>query len=213
MFCFAGLGSILFLLLTSWNIQIVTKTQLNPSLDTYKNLQILYSKTLECPCSNIIIPYRTFLSLSPILHEVCSSDFVTDQWISLLEKSTTGYNFPDWRNTAPSQFHFLSDLCKLANTTIEEAVQRFFLQSFIASIVLTETDFNAQLNATLHQFFRSTIVYFGLLIKTVRIFTQVDQPYFGPILSNGLNAGEDSLIGTFTTDDVNNLRGSQVFIH
>jgi hypothetical protein len=143
---------------------------------------------------------------------VCSSDLVTDQWISLLRKSTTVNNYPDWRNTASSQFHFLSDLCKLANTTIKEAVQRFLLQSFIASIVPTETDFNTQLNATFHQFFRSTAVYFGLLIKTVRIFTQVDQPYFGPTVSNGFNTEEDSLIGTFTTDEVNNLKGSQVFI-
>ena len=39
---------------------------------------------LTCPCSNVAIPYHKFIRLTPIFHQVCSSDFVTESWINLL---------------------------------------------------------------------------------------------------------------------------------
>ncbi|CAF1222349.1 unnamed protein product [Adineta steineri] len=190
-------GASLFLIINEWNAEVVTVTEPNPSLVTYNNLQDLYNTTLRCPCSDMTIPYERFLSLSPIFHKVCSSDFVTDQWISLLKKIATGYNAPDWRNTASLRFQFLADLCKLADTTINDAVHDFRSQPFIASSVMNENDFNKQLNATLDQFFRSTMIYFSILIKTVRILTQVDQSYFGSTASNQQYPQEDKLSATF----------------
>ncbi|CAF1144697.1 unnamed protein product [Adineta steineri] len=190
-------GASLFLIINEWSAEVVTVTEPNPSLVTYNNLQDLYNTTLRCPCSDMTIPYERFLSLSPIFHKVCSSDFVTDQWISLLKKIATGYNAPDWRNTASSRFQFLADLCKLADTTINDAVHDFRSQPFIASSVMNENDFNKQLNTTLDQFFRSTMIYFSILIKTVRIITQVDQSYFGSTASNQQYPQEDKLSATF----------------
>ena len=40
-----------------------------------------YSTTLNCPCSQVAVPYGNFMSFQPIFHHVCSSDFVQDQWI------------------------------------------------------------------------------------------------------------------------------------
>ncbi|CAF2603966.1 unnamed protein product [Rotaria sp. Silwood2] len=85
----------------------------------------------------------------------------------------------DWRNLASSQFELLLNLCQWAHKTINDAVHRFVLQSFITSDVLTEIDFNSQLNATLNQFFQSTIAYFDLLVNTFNLCIQVDQPYMG----------------------------------
>jgi hypothetical protein len=172
----------------------------------------MHLKTLECPCSNKIIPYEKFISFSPILHQVCSSDLVTDQWITLLEQVSTGYYSPDWRNTASSQFRFLSNLCKLANTTIEDAIQRFLLQSFITSTVLTETDFNRKLNIILEQYFQLSTIYFSLLIKTVRMLTHIDQPYFGPSQDIERFNQDENLIGRFTRNKTHKLLTSEVFI-
>ena len=94
---FVLLGSFLVLVLfTSLRTKIITINEQNTSLAMYENLQANYSTTLKCPCSNMIIPYREFITLSPMLHQVCSSDLVTHKWISLLENIKTSYNTPDW---------------------------------------------------------------------------------------------------------------------
>ncbi|UJR34795.1 hypothetical protein I4U23_027576 [Adineta vaga] len=177
--------------------EMKTMTTSDPTLNTYKNLQVQYSILLKCPCSNIIIPHKTFISLSPRFHQVCSSDFVTPEWLSLLKMVKIGYNSPDWRNHAYSQFRLLADLCKLSEKTINVDVQRFLSQSFIASEMLSEIDFNAQFNVTLDQLFKSTSDYFDLLIQTVRLIIQVDQPYFGPQTIPHTLSPENNPMGIF----------------
>ncbi|CAF1560395.1 unnamed protein product [Adineta steineri] len=91
----------------------------------------------------------------------------------------------DWRTLIGPQFSLLSDLCQLANNTIQDAVDRFLLQSFVASTVLTEDNLNTQLNATLNQLSQSTVVNFGFLVDIVQLLMQVDQPFMGSVQSSG----------------------------
>ncbi|CAF3546539.1 unnamed protein product [Adineta steineri] len=145
----AHFGSfIIILLFTSLSTQTATVTIPNPSLKTYKNLQMWHSATLNCPCTTKAISYRSFVTLSPTLHQVCSSSFVTDDWFTLLKRSTSVYYPNDWRNRAVSQFQLLSDFCELANKTINDSVDRFLKKFFIASTVFNEIDFNTQLNVS-----------------------------------------------------------------
>ncbi|CAF4357593.1 unnamed protein product, partial [Adineta steineri] len=153
--------------------------------------------------------YRSFVSLSPTLHQVCSSGFVTDNWLKLLKKSTTTVYPSDWRNRALPQFQLLSDFCRLANKTIDDSVDRFLQQFFIASTVFNEIDFDTQLNATLRQLYNSTILDFRLQNEVVRLLLQVDQPYMASLeiidccwLSN--------LIISRTTNEKNNQSLLQV---
>ncbi|CAF4210813.1 unnamed protein product, partial [Adineta steineri] len=141
---------------------------------------MLYSITLNCPCSTKTISYRSFVSLSPTLHQVCSSGFVADDWLKLLKKGTTIHHPNDWRNRAWAQFQQLSDFCRLANKTIDDSVDRFLKQFFIASNAFNEINFDTQLNATLRQFYTSTIFDFSLQNNVVRLLLQIDQPYMGP---------------------------------
>ena len=101
----------------------------------------------------MIIPYEKFLSLAPVMHQVCYSDVVDDRWILLWGKRKGLFKLQDWRSQASSQLRSLSNLCQLANQTIRDAVNRFLLQSFAVSNVLTKADFDVQSNKTLNQFF------------------------------------------------------------
>ncbi|CAF1681728.1 unnamed protein product, partial [Adineta ricciae] len=166
------------LLFTSLETEIITTTAPNPSVATYTSLQKSYSNTLRCPCSNTAIPYEQFLTLSPTLHQVCSSDFITNGWLTILQ-NTYDYHAEDWRNRAYSQFQLLSNICGLAKDTVNVAVRRFIVQSLVVSSILSESEFNIQLNATLDQFFLSTIRSFGSLINITTLLTQVDQLYLG----------------------------------
>ncbi|CAF3989604.1 unnamed protein product [Adineta steineri] len=197
-------GSFLTLLLfTSLSTAMAPTTEPKPSLSTYRDLQAKYSKSLRCPCSQVTIPHRKFVSLSPVLHQVCESDFVTEEWLLLLKSIRTRRSDVDWRNRAFSQFHLLSELCKLANKTIDDARHRFLSEPFIVSNILPEIDFEKQLNLTLEQFFQSTIDYFGLLIKTVQILIQIDQPYSGPIGAYTVRDEDENPVGVYTKNETN----------
>ncbi|CAF1633602.1 unnamed protein product, partial [Adineta steineri] len=197
-------GSIIVLLLfNSLSTQTATVTILNPSLTAYKNLQTLHSATLNCPCSTKTISYRSFVSLSPALHQVCSSGFVTDDWFTLLQRSINMYYPNDWRNRARAQFQQLSDFCRLANKTIDDSADRFLKQLFIASTVFNEIEFDIQLNATLRQFYNSTIFDFSLQNDVVRLLLQVDQPYMGPLMAD-IDYLHANLIITIIKNEINN---------
>ncbi|UJR29678.1 hypothetical protein I4U23_017226 [Adineta vaga] len=173
-------GSLLVLLLfTSLSTQTTSITISNPSLIVYKDLQMLYSNTLNCPCSTMAIPYRTFIKLSPIFHQVCSSDIISESLIAIMTSISTQVISIDWLNQAGSQFQLLSDLCQMANKTIDNAINNFIIQFFVTSNVLNENEFDTQLNVTLNQFIQSTNIYFSLVVNTIRLLMQVDQPYMG----------------------------------
>ena len=149
----------------------------NPSLTTYSELQTLHAGSLKCTCSVTAIPYESFTLLSALSHQVCSSDFVSDRWLSILNVAIVINTHKDWRNKAYAEFKLLSDLCQLANKTIEDFITEFRLRSYIASNMITEDDFNVQFNATFDDFINSILVYFNALIETVKLTIQVDQPF------------------------------------
>lgn len=115
----------------------------------------------------------------------------------------------DWRNQAALQFQLLSDLCQLANKTIDDAIRRFMVQSFITPTILTESDFNTQLNATLNQFRQSTNLYFDFLVDSVRLLTQVDQPFMGTLKATDSDF-EPNIIRNMVKNDTNGQQSLHV---
>ena len=165
------------LLFNSFDTQTVTISISNPSLETYIDLQQSYSHTLRCPCSTMTISYHKFMKFSPVLHQVCSSDFTTQKWLTILEQTIPLYIEIDWRNRAYGQFSLLSKLCQLANETVRNAIDHFLLQSFVVSNMLTETDFDLQLGQNFEHLYQSTTIYFSHLINATDLHIQIDQPY------------------------------------
>ena len=53
----------------------VSETVTSPSLTMVEKLRDQYSNTFSCPCDKITIPYKQFLTVQPIYHQV--SYFVT----------------------------------------------------------------------------------------------------------------------------------------
>ena len=67
-----------------FTVNVKTITLDTPSLEKITELE---NRTLVCPCSTSVIPYGTFLSVAPIFHPICSSDFVSDPWLTELDRS------------------------------------------------------------------------------------------------------------------------------
>ncbi|CAF1371606.1 unnamed protein product [Adineta ricciae] len=170
------IGSICIVcIFTSLNSEIITIPTPNASIITY--LEISRSKTLHCPCSNKTILYGEFLTLSPRFHQICSSGFVHNSWISLLRKFYTSNYDEDWLSHSSRHFQFLSDFCSLAQETVEKSISRYRSQLFIVSSVMNQTDLEKQINASLEQFYQSTIFDIRLMINILQLFLQINQLY------------------------------------
>lgn len=171
------IGIVVLLMFNSLSTQTLSINVSNPSINIYQDLQTLHSHTLRCPCTTMTIPYHEFMSISPMLHPICTSDFITKEWISILKQIILGWSDQDWRNRAFQQFTLLSALCQFANETITNAINEFMLDSFIVSNMFSKDDFNVQIEKILDEFYASTIANFHYLIDGVDLYTEVDQPF------------------------------------
>ncbi|CAF1056529.1 unnamed protein product [Adineta steineri] len=187
----------------------MTMTLSNPSLNTYKHLYDLYQDTLKCPCSNMVMPYHTIVSMSPTFHQVCSSSLVTDIWISAASTDEYASNPNDWRLIAGVQFRLLSSLCKLVETTVNDAINNFVVQSFTTSNVLNEDSFNAQLNETFNQLIESTNIRHKKIINTMKLFMEIDQP-FGGVYGDAFQSTNAQLQFNYDTNETNEQQFPQL---
>jgi hypothetical protein len=138
-FFFVIKGSILILIIfISTSTQTTTMIVSNPSISNYASLQNLNSNQVKCPCLNVNIPYGNVMSISPILHQICSSDYTSELWITLLSYSyvtfadyTTPSIWGDWHGFEGQHFQLLFSFCQLATKTIDDAIDRFNIQSII----------------------------------------------------------------------------------
>ncbi|CAF1297605.1 unnamed protein product [Adineta steineri] len=170
--------------------QVITK--LDPSLDTYKQLYNNYPTTLYCPCSEISIPNNVFLNVTFVLHQVCSSDLVSLEWLHYL-RSFDPIHLPpdsdpfyavyveDFRKMGASYFQLLAAFCSLAKTNIADAQHVFMNTTFINDRVPSESSFTEQTEAMMTSFIRTTSYDF------IQTFNWTKLIFLHSPLYNGLN--------------------------
>jgi hypothetical protein len=137
---YIALLAISITILITYNL-LLTETEIitirNPSEKIYHILSLKYSSTLSCPCSHITILYKVFSSMTIEYHQVCSSMFVSDQWIKYLFNSHIGKWYQrDYRLLASSHFQMLSSLCIHVSKTVDNGVDDFLSESFLTQVVL-----------------------------------------------------------------------------
>lgn len=79
-----------FILYIAFNVSLdetVSMTVYRPSQSEFERLEELYSNNLVCSCNNIAVPYESFINVTPIIHPICSSGFVSNEWISYVTNS------------------------------------------------------------------------------------------------------------------------------
>ena len=163
-------------------ISIETHIQLikvsKPSLITFEHLQAnpQYLSTLECPCHNINIPYSTFISVSPRLHQLCSSDFIVQSslWLSVIYSAMASLNYPydDFRIFVVPEFQSLVTLCILANETLTDALTLFMSNTLVSTHVQTRETIEKHAYESLNRFRSSTPRTFVRMLDYVRHIAQ-----------------------------------------
>ncbi|UJR06647.1 hypothetical protein I4U23_010933 [Adineta vaga] len=113
----------LYILFYGTLIKAESKTEIisNITPAIFDQLYAEHVETLSCPCSTITIPYENFVSNNVTMHPVCSSVFVSKEWIEgLYIENATHYETWDFRKVAYSQFELLSKLCLLSREIISQ---------------------------------------------------------------------------------------------
>jgi hypothetical protein len=107
-----------------------------------------------CSCSRISPSFNDFVSVKTTFHRLCSSDFVSDQWISSVYFGVNSKEFvpADFRSSAFAQFQALASFCRLSQANVNQSLSSFGSTSFISSRVLFESDFQLEVDVIINQF-------------------------------------------------------------
>ena len=108
----------------------------------------------QCLCSHISVPYGKFTSLRPIFHQICSSDFISDRWVTALftGANATYFSLNDFRGFASAQFEALAAFCRLSDANIQQNIDSFNQNIFINSHLLPEAALQLQIQSAIDQF-------------------------------------------------------------
>ena len=130
----------------------------SPTEPAFRHLSSAYSSTLQCPCRDIAILYQSFAHIHPQFHQVCSSAFVTDEWIRSIST--------DLEHLEMSFFwQIIAGFCRLSQTAVNATIDQFHVTALISTIAVAEDPlrietraaFDAVLSSSRSLFFRNLI--------------------------------------------------------
>lgn len=147
-----------------------------------------------CPCSKTSLSYSTFISHNPTYHQVCSSDFVSNQWIEAIYFGidSTNYLQNDFRATGSAMFQALASFCDLSKNKVVESISLFDATTVISTRALSRSDLISQAKAIISEFQRSSPNFFQTQVQLI------SKAILASFIFNGLNTcfvGEFSIRG------------------
>ncbi|CAF1031606.1 unnamed protein product [Adineta ricciae] len=144
------------------------------------------------------IQYDEFVCVEMIYHEICSSDFRSQQWFNYLYDDDQ-INERNFRSTASTQFQSLGSLCKLTRETIDTSLTQFYATKLITSQLLSNEIFQNRIHSlitlqkTTSQSFKRTLNIIEEILhgnsymsvyQTNWKFTILERENFSPIYTN-----------------------------
>ncbi|CAF1125518.1 unnamed protein product [Adineta steineri] len=174
-------------------------TILKPTENQYKHFQEIYSNKSICPCSSITMTYSNFITIQPYYHQVCSSDFVSSQWIqySISNIKNSTYYFADYAINSQSQFQLLTMLCQQAQQIVDNGIETFLQTQYVSSQIDSQDLFQSKINLLITDW-RSTIL--NRYLRPINIIRTISQ---GNLLMNfGLNNHFSVTNSTYTNTKI-----------
>ncbi|CAF1091727.1 unnamed protein product [Adineta steineri] len=167
-----------------------------PSIIKYEQLYNSYSQALTCECTQISINYEKFIQIQYTLHQVCHSDFVTQQWINYLATSPGGYSLYvyDFRSSGTYLFQTISAFCTLVNQTILSQLAQFYSSQYVSAYVTPSNVFQLQTKAFISQFISSTTNQFLLSLAMIRNTTQSNSLFSGGLTNYNLKESNGAMV-------------------
>ena len=146
-----------------------------PSRTTYQQLYNAHSDTLQCPCSQPTVSYGSFLNVTFVFHQVCSSDLVSSTWLNHLEsfdpiilpERTVVGGLRDFRIAGCAYFQLLATFCSLTKNNIEDAQRLFSNTQFLNDHVLAPSLFDQQTNGIIESYVTTMLNDFQLILDWI----------------------------------------------
>jgi hypothetical protein len=142
------------------------------------NFQSSHNSTfVNCPCTQFSIVRSTYYEIEPIFHEICSSDFVSDEWLnSLIEIDTNETKLPisvyKFVSTSFGQFRSLSVMCDLTKQAVIDGRNLFLVTSDVSSQMPNKDLFDLQTELIVNDFQLSLPNSFIQNLEMLRGFSQ-----------------------------------------
>ena len=151
----------------------------NPSFSLYKSLQNKYPQTSVCPCTSVLNSYNKFIfNLQPILNQICSSDFISDEWINYInyrsKRDVKYHYYLDFRHSAYSFFTTIKTLCQLISSSISDQLIAFYRNTLFTENTISEETFNATVVAFRDHFISLTTNAFLVSLDSFRLIMEGD---------------------------------------
>jgi hypothetical protein len=167
----------LFYLIIFVPSRILTVSIIKPSLPVYEDLLNVHSQSLQCSCSKISFNYETFLSIDYRSHAICSSPFVSDDWI-LYTYQKNGpflhFNRTDFRRTATGQYQLLSSFCALSQKTVQDAILQLNATAFMDAQLISSDELHRRIQTRFDAFKENAPRTFLTMFNTVREVTETN---------------------------------------
>ena len=192
-FLFLSLALFILVIYTSLTYQSNSNSVKISSLQNFQRLQQLYGPTaVECPCSRLSVDRATFHQVEPIFHQVCSSDFVSSDWLDSLFNSYANQNASEtnsytFAGTGFAHFQSLRLICDLTRQAVNDARDLFLETQVVSASMLNYDLFDGLTSAALTSF-QSTVS---------NSFIQSLQLLLGMAQGNGLVSGYSTNWGVF----------------
>ncbi|CAF1689503.1 unnamed protein product, partial [Adineta ricciae] len=136
-------------------------------LKQYEQLYNKYPNTLTCSCNELSIKYEEFIQLTPIYHEICSSDFVQQEWIDYLSVKAN-INDRNFQATGSFQFQSVRSLCRLIEETVDFSLTQLYSTIFVSNQLISRDLFQNRIDNTVDLFIKSTEQRFKHIFQTIR---------------------------------------------
>ena len=167
LFLFLMAITLLFLILfTSLSYTTETVIVKQPSTDVYLQLEAQpYSRTLVCPCTSISNEYKSFISFQPIYHQICSSIFLSEDWLYYIT-SNSAVSSKDFRFVSGLFFPNLMSFCNVSSETISNELLSFNSTKYVTKNVQPRDLFKSATQQIINSFEQISRNTFLLQIAT-----------------------------------------------
>ncbi|CAF4483551.1 unnamed protein product [Rotaria socialis] len=153
-----------------------TLTLKQPTSGQYAQLYDKYQESITCPCTQISIDYGIFIHVNYTLHQVCTSSFVTNDWLMYLRNALAGRIFlaSDFHVVSETLFTALRSLCELVSDTFQNTMMRFYATGYVSNNVIPISLLKSEVQSLINQLRSSIKNDFFLSLGMVRQMIQAN---------------------------------------
>ena len=142
------------LISVTWFAAFVVRTVENivptPSFSVFAQLLEQYPNTLNCPCDKWAINYGKFVTVGVQYHQVCSSQFIEQNWIEsiYIHGNMTLTRLNDFRAFLSAFWQIIASFCLVGKQSLVDTIATFHQENFLTPAAVEERYLIAQAQST-----------------------------------------------------------------